>query len=115
MSKFVDDEIVDQLFHLMAKTPFENAICDTFYRIQFWARALTPLDHPQHFQIVQNAARGIYELTIDLKLLQADPSQAEKYHDHSFILRFKAAKNYGDSSHSAQRHEPLEPQLQAGC
>src|SRR3989442_2424336 len=69
-------KVIPVLSTVISPTDYEEALIPTYYRMQHWLLALGKLDHPQHFQTVMNAARGIYELLLDLKFLNANPSYA---------------------------------------
>jgi hypothetical protein len=62
--------------------------------MQLWLLSLEKLKHPRHFQPVLTATHASYEMLLDLKLLQADPANADKFHDFVFVSRYDASKNY---------------------
>lgn len=96
LCNFANKHVVPVLVGIISPNDYERALFDTYYRMQFWLLSLEKLDYPSHFQAVLNAARGTYELLLDLKLLQADPSLAAKYHAFPFVARFSTAKKYID-------------------
>jgi hypothetical protein len=91
-----DRHVVPILVGMVRKTDHEEAEVGTYYRMHLWMLSLAKLDYPVHFQTVLNATRAMYELLVDLKLLVANASLAEKYHDFSFVARFSAAKKFID-------------------
>jgi len=86
--------VVPILEGMILKTPHENALIDSYYRMLLWLRSLAKLDYPDHFQTVLNAVRSLFELLVDLKLLAKDPTLSGKYHAFPFVTRFVAAKKY---------------------
>lgn len=96
LAAFGDSRIAPLLKANQSKTPYQEATAGTFYRMQLQMRTLSVLPEWCHFQTVLSTARGLYELLIDLKLLQASPGDAEKYHDFAYVSRFAAAKKYVD-------------------
>jgi hypothetical protein len=50
----------------------ENALVGTYYRMYAWLRSLLALNGPVHFQGAASAARSLFELLLDIKLLQTD-------------------------------------------
>lgn len=58
--------------------------------------ALAKLDSPDHFQAVLNAARSVYELTLDLRILEMhgndEPVLIEKFLALATVARYDAAK-----------------------
>jgi hypothetical protein len=94
---FADQNVIPLLKGSVAKTPFQEALFGTYYRMQLWLRSFENLDDPMHFQAVLAGARGVYEMFIDMKLLQADHGLADKFHGFVIVTRFDAAKKYVDA------------------
>jgi hypothetical protein len=90
----VDHRVIPIRQKVTSQTPFQIALFGTYYRMQLWLFALEKLDHPKHFQPVLSAARGIYEMLLDLKLLKADPTNAAKFHEFAFLARYDVARKY---------------------
>jgi hypothetical protein len=42
-----------------------------------WFEAITELKDPRHFQVAQSAARSLFELLLDVKLVIRDPIVVE--------------------------------------
>jgi hypothetical protein len=109
LCKFANKHVVPVLVGILSPNDYERALFDTYYRMQFWLLSLEKLDYPSHFQAVLNAARGTYELLLDLKLLQADHSLAAKYHAFPFVAHFSTAKKYIDELARNPGHSPPPP------
>jgi hypothetical protein len=57
----------------------------TLLRITAWLRSLGKLNHPGDFQPVSFASRALFEIAVDLTLLQCDP----KHHPHALIMAWE--------------------------
>jgi hypothetical protein len=94
LGDFADHRVIPLLRKLQSPTPYQTALFITYYRKQYWLMALEKLTHPKHFQPVLTATHATYEMLLDLKLLQADPAGADKFHEFVFVSRYDVAKNY---------------------
>jgi hypothetical protein len=94
LCNFANDNVLPLLLGIVRPTSFETALFGTYFRIHLWMQTLEKVNHQRDFQTALNAMRGVYELLIDMKLLHADPTQSQKYHDFVLVARFDAAKNY---------------------
>jgi hypothetical protein len=81
-------------------TAHNDAIIGLFQRINFWFRSLEKLDSVWDFQTIMNAARAVYELTIDIRILcinHEDPTLIEKFHVFPDVTRYDAARKFIDA------------------
>lgn len=92
LSALFEQSIVPVVRGMMSRTEYEDAVAGPVYRIAAWLKSLAKLNHPIDIQPVFAAARSIFELVLDIKLLVADPSSAPKFHGFIFVERFRAAR-----------------------
>jgi hypothetical protein len=71
------------------------AIVGTYYRIVGWLKALCELDSLPHYQAVASGARSLFELLLDMKLIQTDSTGdlVKKFHAFPEVERYRAALN----------------------
>lgn len=85
----------------------ETAIVGTYYRITAWLKALGELDSLPHYQAVAAAARSLFELLLDMKLIQSDSTgqMVNRFHAFPDVERYRAASklvSYCDSTHNTR-------------
>ncbi|MFH1537482.1 MAG: DUF5677 domain-containing protein [bacterium] len=71
---FSEKVIQPQLGSLLKISPREEAIVGTYYRMCGWIYTMVKMNHKACFQAASAAARSLYELLIDIKLLAVDES-----------------------------------------
>jgi hypothetical protein len=78
----------------LTKSERDKAIIGTYYRIHGWLETVTLLNRPSAFQGVGSAAKSLFELAVDLKLLLDDKSDkaAKQYFSFAVIDRHKSAQ-----------------------
>jgi hypothetical protein len=90
------DQLSRHVVHLMTgminRSPYEEAVVGTYYRMALWMQSLVKLAAPIHIQAAASAARSMFELLIDVKRLVTDHALAEAYHDFTFVRRFNNAR-----------------------
>ena len=71
----------------------QTAIVGTYYRIVGWLKALGELNAPSHYQAVASGARSIFELLLDIKLIQSDATGelVKRFHTFPEIEKYRAA------------------------
>jgi hypothetical protein len=71
------------------------AIVGTYLRIIAWLKALAQLNSLPHYQAVAAATRSLYELLLDIKLLQSDVTGdlVKKFHAFPQVEKYRAARN----------------------
>src|SRR3990172_4461678 len=70
--QIVDEDIMPILAGLLKPTQKEQAILGTFYRMFGWMYSLKQMDNPKDFQGIAAAARSLFELLLDIKILAED-------------------------------------------
>jgi hypothetical protein len=63
---------------LLLTTPEENSFIGTYYRTSSNIESVLELQHPKHFQAAAMLARGLFELAVDIRLLEVVPNAAVK-------------------------------------
>lgn len=102
----VEDIVVPVVQGQIGKSDYEQAVSVTICRIALLLRGLKRLNEPAHFQIVNSVARTVFELVLDLKVLIADHSSAEKFHGFARVAKFRKAsqlKTFLDSNPAVDR------------
>jgi hypothetical protein len=112
LSSFATQKVIPLLQAKTTRPDIDLAVITTYYRMHLWSLDVSKLNYPVHFQTVLNAVRGLFELLVDLKLLIADPTRAEKFHDFSFVTRFAAAEKYVNCLDADPGYtQPAKPEL----
>jgi hypothetical protein len=72
----------------------QTAIVGTYFRIVGWLKALAELNSPSHWQAVASAARSLFELLLDIKLIQSDATGelVRKFHTFPEVEKYRAAQ-----------------------
>jgi len=72
----------------------EKAIAGTYYRMYGWVSSMAELNHRIHFQGAAAAARALFELLLDLKILSSDTTSdsVEKFHAFPEVEKFRVAE-----------------------
>ena len=92
--KFIEEFILPRLQGQLNITRREGVILNLYYRIFLYAEAASILNKVRSFQSVASAARSIFELTIDLKLITSNKIKdaVEKYYTFTIIEKSRAAE-----------------------
>ena len=90
----------------------ELAAIGTFYRMYAWVHSMVALNSRIHFQAAATAARSIFELQIDLRLLAADRDGplVEQFHAFKEVERYRVARNIVEYVDQARCNLDVEPQ-----
>lgn len=90
--------MIPQLKALIKPSRKEEALKGLYFRMYAWVRSLVSLNDTVHFQAAASAARSIFELLLDVKLLIDDkPKDAiDKFEAFTQVERFRVAKKYVD-------------------
>lgn len=72
LSKFAEDVVMPVLRSQLRLSSKEQAIVTTYSRMFAWMRSMVAMSSPIHFQGAASAARALFELLLDIKLLAAD-------------------------------------------
>lgn len=94
-SKAVMIPIIDGQFKFNAK---ERAVVGIYYRMYAWIKSMVAMNGVVHFQGSAAAVRSLFELLIDIKMLEEDEAgeNVEKFHAFPGVERFKVAEKLVD-------------------
>src|SRR4051812_8939462 len=92
LNTVLENSVIPVIKGMISRSQQEIAITGTYYRMLAWMKTLTELKCPVHIQAVCSAARGMFELLIDIKQLIATPALADAYHAFTFVRRFRQAQ-----------------------
>lgn len=83
---------------LLAATEREQAVLRLYYRLAAYLASVHRLDRPIHFQSIAAAARSIFELALDLALLDADATteSVDRMAAFTRVERYRVAKRLVD-------------------
>lgn len=92
-AQFADEMIIGVLRGQMGLRPRELAVTGTYYRMYGWIKTLATLNDAVHYQAVASAARTLFELLLDLKILTEDTTGLELQRFQAFpeIEKFRVA------------------------
>ncbi len=90
--------MIPQLKALMSPSRKEEILKGLYFRMYAWMRTLVSLNDTVHFQATASAARSIFELLLDIKLVIDDnPKGAlQKFDAFVEVEKFRVAKKYVD-------------------
>ena len=94
----------------------ELAITGVYYRMYAWIQSLVSMNSRIHSQGAASAARTLFELLLDLKLLVSDSDGilVDRYHAFPQLDRYRVAKQiveYNDGNPSSQIDDTHQRQL----
>lgn len=106
ISQYVQEELVPVIKNQIDLDDREKAIVGTYFRMCAWIYSMVAMNGPIHFQGAATAARSLFELLLDIKIL-ADDNIGEcvnKFHHFPEIARFNSAKKLVNfcNSHPSQ-------------
>jgi hypothetical protein len=78
---------------LLVPTPRDICFTGLYYRTTANAATLQLLKEAQHFQAISTAARTMFELSVDVRLLDVVPDSVDKMLTFSDVERLRAARN----------------------
>ena len=83
---------------------FDNAIQVTFSRMIRWLKSVDKLDQNHDYQAVGAAARGMFELYLDLKWFEKfpQPEYLEKFCEYPEVSRYMAARKVVERAKNPQ-------------
>ena len=93
ISKFAEDVLVPVLRGQLNLNNQENAVTGVYFRMCLWIRSLVAMNSRVHFQGAAAAARTLFELLLDIKLLVSDAtgSMTDQFHAFPEVVRFRVA------------------------
>ena len=85
----------------------QTAIVGTYYRIIGWLKAIGELNSLPHYQAVSSGARSLFELLLDIKLIQSDSTgdSVGKFHSFPEVEKYRVARNLVDYCDSTNNKE----------
>lgn len=94
IADFAKKVIISVLKGQLSLNDKEKAIVGTYYRMYAWMCSLITMNNLLHFQGAAVAARSLFELLIDLKIISDDETgeMVEKFHAFSEVERFHVAE-----------------------
>lgn len=100
LNQFDNQEVKGVIHNLLSTSERERCFIATYYRAAGNVTSLLELKHPKHFQAIAMLTRNLFELSVDIKLIDLIPdgpakirefTDVEKLRAAHKILRFKAA------------------------
>lgn len=88
----VEQSVIPLITGMMSRNEYEEAVAGVYFRVGAWLKSLAELKQAVHVQAVLSAARSLFELWLDVKLLVKNPGDAGKFHAFVFVERFRVAK-----------------------
>jgi hypothetical protein len=92
MHEFDKTEVHGIVMTQLSLTPRETCFVGTYYRVLGNVETLLRMDKAKDFQAIAMLARALFELSVDLKLLQAIPDGWAKLITYSDVEKLHAAK-----------------------
>jgi hypothetical protein len=95
---FAQEVMIPVLRGQLNLSDHERAVTGTYYRMYLRILSLVALNSRIHFQAAASEARGLFELLLDLKLLEddRDGSMTARFHAFTEVDRFRVAKEVVD-------------------
>ena len=69
MAQFSSERVMPGLYTYCGISPLSETVIGLVQRVDFWLHLLAKLDSIWDFQTVMNAARSVYEMHIDIRIL----------------------------------------------
>jgi hypothetical protein len=112
--QYVHINVEPVLQGLDASTTYISVLIDLYMRIHLFMRSLTKLDEAPDFQVVRSIARSMFEVLLDIKALQANPSLSERLSHHPRIERMRTAikvRDFVAKNRTPEREEKYKLQI----
>lgn len=95
VSKFAGSVMIPLLRGQINLNDKEKSIVGTYYRMYLWIRLMADMKSRIHFQVAAAAARSLFELLLDIKILADDKTGEfiERFHAFPEIEKFRVAEN----------------------
>ncbi len=116
ISKFAEEVMIPVLRGQLNLNDQEQAVTGVYYRMYLWILSLIAMNSRVHFQGAAAAARTLFELLLDEKLLVSDTtgSMIGKFHAFPEVDRFHVAKtivDYNDTHQASSIEDTHQRQL----
>lgn len=94
ISKFAESVIIPVLKGQLNLNDREIAIVGTYYRMYAWISSMVAMNNPIYFQGAAAAARALFELLLDIKMLGTDQTSKSIQRFHAFpeVEKFRVAQ-----------------------
>ncbi len=92
LNNFDKLEVKSVIDTLLSTTPEENCFVGTYYRAICNIDSVLECQHPKHFQAVAMLARGLFELAVDMRLLEVVANAALKMNAFIEVERLRCAR-----------------------
>jgi hypothetical protein len=89
---FDKQEVKGVIDSLLSRTPEEDCFVGTYYRTNANIESILEFQHPKHFQAVAMLARGIFELAVDMRLLEVIPNSTIKMNAFIEVEKLRSAR-----------------------
>lgn len=95
VSKFAGSVMIPLLRGQINLNDKEKSIVGTYYRMYLWIRSMVAMNGRIYFQAAAAAARSLFELLLDMKILATDKTGqwVERFHVFPEIEKFRVAGN----------------------
>jgi len=94
VSKFAESMMIPVLNGQIILSDKEKAVVGTYYRMYGWVRSMVAMNHRIHFHGAAAAARSLFELLLDIKILTTDKDGClvDKFHAFPGIEKYRVAQ-----------------------
>jgi hypothetical protein len=92
LNNFDKLEVKGVIDTLLSTTPEENCFIGTYYRTSSNIESVLEFQHPKHFQAVAMLARGLFELAVDMRLLEVIPNGTLKMNEFIDVEKLRCAR-----------------------
>jgi len=92
LNDFDKAEIKGVIDTLLSPSPGENCFVGTYYRTICNIDTILECQHAKHVQAVAMLARGLFELSVDMRLLEVIPNAALKMHEFIDVEKLRCAR-----------------------
>jgi hypothetical protein len=96
LNEFDKQEVKGVIAGLLAKTDLENCYWGIYLRGRANVESLLSLKQVRDFQAIAMLARSLFELSVDIKLIDVIPNAVEKINLFSQIEKLRAAKKIAE-------------------
>lgn len=104
--EFSREQIIPQIRNVMNPSMKERAIIGTYFRMHAWVGSIVKLTSFEDFQGVSTGARSLFEMLLDIKLIEQDSSGEfiERFHAFPSVEHFRVTRklvNFGKENKKA--------------
>lgn len=92
LNNFNNLEVRGVIRSLLARTDEENCFIGTYYRVGSNIETVLLLQNPTHFQAAAMLARTLFELAVDIRLLEIVPDASHKMNAFADVEKLRSAR-----------------------